>query len=197
MIRLIGLLIFSVLIAACGSNQPKTTNAGAGKTEEAKKPAAQPAQTSEAVMWKIASYAGELGDNKNSSYITNSFAVWGTYNNGSAENTDLKVKFLVDKVSFYIKLYEYGKKIVKKGDENGYKITLKGADDETVQMTALNVSDRIFINEADAKKIIELFDKGSRVTFSMVSDSKTNPSTYLFALDHPGGFSEALKKLSH
>lgn len=193
--QLIFLLIFSYIIAACGLKQqsPKqtgTSNSAAVQPENAGNNLA-PAP----LMWKSASYAGDLGDNKNSAYITNTYAIWGIYSNSSVEKGELKVKFLIDKVSFCIKLYEYGKKIVKKGDETSYKITIKSEGQETLQFTAKNVSDRIFISEIDAKKIIVLFGKGNLVSFLMVTDSKISPSTYLFSLEHPGGFYEVLSKL--
>lgn len=194
--QLICLLIFSVLIAACGSKQPKPNNTGQGKAEPAKSETPQANLPNQATMWKIASYAGDLGDNKNSNYMTNAFAIWGTFSNSSVDNGEIKVKFLIDKVSFCIKLYEYGNKVVKKGDETVYKITLKSEGIEPVQFTAKNVSDRIFINQVDEKKLVELFDTGVKIIFSMVTDSKSNPTSYAFALDHPGKFNETLKQLS-
>jgi hypothetical protein len=194
--QFIWLLIFALLIGACGSRQPKSSNPESGKTGLVKNEPAEVSQVNEAVMWKIASYAGDLGDNKNSNYMTNASPIWGTYSNSSVDHSELKVKFLIDKVSFCVKLYEYGKKIVKKGDETGYNVIVKTDGNEEFQFTAKNVSDRIFINESDAKKVIGWFDKGGKITFAMVNDSKTNPSSYVFALDHPGGFSETLKYIS-
>ncbi len=196
------LLLFSALLAACGLNQQKTGkpgsgNPGTGNQEANKSDTVKANSTSEFGMWKIASYASDLGDNKNSFYITNAFAIWGTYSNNSVDNSELKVKFLIDKVSFCFKLYEYGKKIVKKGDESSYQITLKSSGVESFQISAKNVSDRIFINETDAKKLIELFGKGIAVSFSLTNDSKTNPSSYAFILDHPEGISGALKKIAN
>lgn len=194
--QLIFLLIISHFVIACGSKQPSP------KQSEINKSATVPAEsipksvTQVTIMWKSASYAGDLGDNKNSAYITNTYAIWGTFSS-SAANGELKVKFLIDKVSFCLKLYEYGKKIVKKGDESCYKVTIKSEGSEPLLISARNVSDRVFINEIDAKKIIELFNKGNPVSFSMVTDSKTAPSTYSFVLDHPGGFGEVLSNLSN
>ena len=194
--QLICLLIFSVLIAACGSKQPKPNSTGQGMAEPAKSETPQANPANQPVMWKIASYAGELGDNKNSNYMTNAFAIWGTFKNSSGDNGEIKVKFLIDKVSFCIKLYEYGNKVVRKGDETVYHITLKSEGIEPVQFTAKNVSDRIFISQVDEKKLVELFDTGAKIVFSMVNDSKSNPTSYTFALDHPGKFSETFKELS-
>src|SRR5450830_1165285 len=105
--QLIPLLIFSLFVTACGLKQPspkltETNKSGTVQPDNAVKNLAP-----EAIMWKTASYAGNLGDNKNTAYITNTYAIWGTYSNNSAENGELKVKFLIDKVSFCIKLYEY------------------------------------------------------------------------------------------
>ncbi|HEY5509773.1 MAG TPA: hypothetical protein VIK10_01975 [Prolixibacteraceae bacterium] len=190
--QLIPLLIFSLFVTACGSKQPSPK-----LTEKNKSATVQPDNAvknfaPEAIMWETASYAGNLGDNKNTAYITNTYAIWGTYSNNSAENGELKIKFLIDKASFCLKLYEYGKKIVKRGDETYYKISIRSDGLEPLQITARNVSDRIFISEIDAKKIIELFDNGNQISFSMVTDSKTSPSTYTFTLEHPGGFKEIL-----
>jgi hypothetical protein len=200
--QLIILLILSQLIVACqskpqGAGKASTGNSEIGKTESGKAETVQKSQTTEPGMWKIASYAGDLGDNKNSNYITNTYAIWGNYSNSTSTNTELKVKFLIDKVSFCFKMYEYGKKIVKKGDETFYTVTVKSVGSEPIQITAKNVSDRIFISGPDSKKIIELFDKGNVITFTLVSDSKTNPASYVFNLDHPEGFSDAINKISN
>ncbi|MEI7422536.1 MAG: hypothetical protein WCK18_10595 [Prolixibacteraceae bacterium] len=195
--QLIILLIFSLFVIACGSRQPSPKQTDINKSASVQAENTTKNVTPAAVMWKSASYAGDLGDNKNSAYITNTYAIWGTYSNSSAEKGELKVKFLIDKVSFCLKLYEYGKKIIKKGDESCYKITVKSEGSEPLLITARNVSDRVFINEIDAKQIIELFNKGNPVYFSMATDSKTMPSTYSFVLDHPGGFGEVLSKLSN
>jgi hypothetical protein len=194
--QLMCLLIFSLLVAACGSRQPKPNNAGQGKDESAKSDTPQSKPANQPVMWKIASYAGDLGDNKNSNYMTNAFAIWGTFSNSTVDNGEIKVKFLIDKVSFCIKLYENGNTVVRKGDETAYRITLKSEGIEPVQFTAKNVSDRIFISQVDVKKLVELFDSGAKITFSMVNDSKSNPASYAFALDHPGKFSETWNQLS-
>ena len=182
-------MITLVIVAACGSGQPKPATKAATISDSSA------TNATESVMWKVVSYAGDLGDNKNSFYITNTFAIWGTYKSEASDNTDLKVKFLIDKVSFCIKLYEYGKKVVKKGDESCYKITIKPDVGEPLQLTAKNVSDRVFINESDAKKVMELFETGGKISFYMITDSKTAPASYAFLLDHPGGFMEVYKKL--
>jgi len=195
--HLILLIIVPAIFLACGTNQPKV----AKPSEENKNDAAKVAQPATAAqpaaenMWKIASYSGQLGDSKNAYYITNSFAIWGTYHKSNVDNTELKVKFLIDRVSFCIKLYEYGQKIVTKGDETSYKITVRPVDGEPLLVTAKNVSDRIFINESDAKNIINLFEKGERITFSMINDSKTDPASYAFSIDHPKGLIDVLGKL--
>ena len=189
--------ILSILILACGNNQPSAKKAEVRKSETVKTLPAQSIPGNEMGMWKVASYAGDLGDNKNSSYITNTYAIWGSYSNSTVDHSEVKVKFMIDKVSFCIKLYEYGKKIVRKGDETCYNFIVKQDGNEPVVFSARNVSDRIFIPEVDARKIVELFNKGERITFSMANDSKINPSNYVFVLDLPGGFNEAMKKLSH
>jgi hypothetical protein len=194
--KFVYLLITSVIVVACGSKQPKINKTETSKTEPVQNEVNKPLSSNEFGMWKVANYAGDIGDNKNSLYLTNSLTIWGTQSNSASDNSELKVKFLVDKVSFCIKLYEYGRTVVKKGDEKAYKISIKSAQNEVVEFTAKNPSDRLFINEPEAKKIIELFNKGGRISFSLVSDSKTTPSTYSFTIENPEGFGNALKKLS-
>ena len=190
------MLIFSVLIVACGLSQPSSNKTDANKPVAEKAKPVQVTASNELGMWKMANYAGDLGDNKNSNFITNAFAVWGTYSNSTIDHSEVKVKFLIDKVSFCLKLYEYGKKTVKKGDETNYKITVKMDENEPFSFSARNVSDRIFIEDPDARKIIEMFNKGGRIYFSLVNDSKSNPSNYAFVLDNSSGFSEAMKRLA-
>ena len=189
--KFITIVIFSLVIVACAPKQQKPVLSEPIKTDAVKSVPAN-----EFGMWKIASYAGNLGDNRNSAYLTNTFAIWGSFSDNTNERAELKVKFLIDKETFSIKLLEHGTKTVKKGDENLYKITVKSNTNEQVEFTARNVSDRIFIKSADSQKIIDLFNKGGVISFSLVSDSKTSPARYSFAIDNPDGFGSALKKLS-
>ena len=193
--QLIFILIFSLFVIACGSRQPSKKQPEITKSASVQAESAAKNAASLLVMWKSAFYAGDLGDNKNSAYITNTYAIWGIYSNNTVGRGELKVKFLIDKVSFCLKLFEDGKKIVRKGDESSYKITVKSEGSEPLLMIAKNVSDRVFINEIDAKKIIALFDEGKQISFSMVTDSREMPSSYSFILEHPGGFSDVLSKL--
>ena len=195
--KLILIIFVPAILLSCGTRQANVAKPAEEIKSEAARVAqpASSAQPAEQNMWKISSYSGQLGDSKNAYYITNSYAIWGTYHKSNVDNTELKVKFMIDRVSFCIKLYEYGQKIVTKGDESSYKVTVKPGDGEPLQLTAKNVSDRIFISESDAKAIISLFEKGERITFSMTNDSKTNPATYAFSIDHPKGLVEVLGKL--
>lgn len=200
--RLIVIFVLCAFISGCGTNQQSSTKLVQAKNDLSKagsdRTDSLPAKLDHEVnMWKMASYAGSLGDNKNSYYITNTYAIWGTYKSTTSDNTDLKVKFLIDRVSFCFKLYEYGKKVVTKGDETVYKITIKAEGIDPLQINAKNVSDRIFINEVEAKTIVELLNKGKKTTFSMVTDSKTSPASYAFVLDHPEGLGELLKKFAN
>lgn len=189
--KFITLIIFSVVVVACAPKQQKSVPKEPVITDTVK-----PVAANEFGMWKIASYAKTLGDNRNSSYLTNTYAIWGSFSNNANEKAEVKVKFVIDKESFSIKLLEYGTKPVKKGDETFYKISVKSSLNEQIEFTARNTSDRIFIKSEDTQKIIDLFNKGGIISFSLVSDSKTSPARYSFAIANPDGFGSALKKLS-
>jgi len=191
------LFLLSILVIACGTNQQKADkNDAINKDKSAVKPTTPAAAASEFGMWKIASYASNLGDNRNTYYITNSYAIWGTFTNSSNDKAELKVKFLVDKDTFCMKLLAYGRNPIKKGDENSYKIKIKSSTGDLLELTAKNVSDRLFITGVDSPKIVDLFNKGGLLTFFLVTDSKTDPATFIFNIDNPEGFSDAMKKLS-
>jgi len=189
--KIITLIIFSVVIVACAPKQQKPALKEPVKTDTPK-----PLPVNELGMWKIATYASNLGDKRNSSYLTNSYAIWGTFSDPSNDKAELKVKFLIDKETFCIKLLAHGTQAVKKGDESQYRITVKSGADEQIEFSAKNISDRIFIKSADSQKIMDLFNKGGVISFYIVSDSKTSPARYAFAIDNPDGFSNAWKKLS-
>lgn len=189
--KFVFLLIFSVVIAACGTKQQKPVQAGPVQKDTVK---TEPA--SEYGIWKIASYASNLGNNRNTSYITNSFAIWGTFSDPNNDKAELKVKFVIDKETFCIKLLQYGTTAVKKGDETLYKIKIKSGANDVADFTAKNVSDRLFIKSGDAQKITELFEKEGSLFFYLVTDSKSSPATYSFIIDNPAGFGRALKKIS-
>jgi hypothetical protein len=193
--KFINLLIFSVIVAACGSKQQKPGKTEALKSETISADSIKKAPANETGMWKIANYASNLGNNRNSSYITNAFAIWGTFTDNSNDKAELKVKFVIDKETFCIKLLQYGTTPVKKGDENLYKITVKSSIGETVDFTAKNVSDRIFIKSSDAQKIESFFNTGGKISFYMVTDSKNSPASFSFTVDGPHGFGEAMKKI--
>ena len=184
-------LIFSAVIAACGTKQQKPV-----QSEPVKKDSVITVPASEYGMWKIASYASSLGNNRNTSYITNSFAIWGTFSDSNNDKAELKVKFVIDKETFCIKLLQYGTSAVKKGDETQYKIKIKSGATEVADFVAKNVSDRLFIKSADAQKITELFEKGGSLFFYLVTDSKSSPATYSFTIDNPVGLGNAFKKIT-
>jgi len=185
------ILIFSVVIVACGTKQQKPV-----QSETIKKDTVKTALASEYGIWKIASYASNLGNNRNTSYITNCYAIWGTFSDASNDKAELKVKFVIDKETFCIKLLKYGTTAVKKGDETQYKIKIKSGVNEVADFTARNVSDRLFIKSGDAQKIVELFEKGGSLFFYMVTDSKSSPACYSFTIDNPAGLDKAFKKIT-
>lgn len=189
--KFLTLIVFSTVIVACAPKQQKPAPKEPEKTDTVK-----PVPVNELGMWKIATYASNLGDKRNSAYMTNAYAIWGTFTDNENDRAELKVKFLIDKETFCIKLLAHGTQAVKKGDENLYKITVKSSMTEQIEFTAKNISDRIFIKSADSQKIIDLFNKGGVISFSLVSDSKTSPARYAFSIENPEGFGNALKKLS-
>ncbi len=194
--KFINLLIFSVIVAACGSNQQKPGNAGAVKTDPISADTIKKASANEIGIWKIASYASNLGNNRNTSYITNCYAIWGTFSDPNNDKAELKVKFVIDKETFCIKLLQYGTTIVKKGDETQYKIKIMSGATEVADFAARNISDRLFIKSGDAQKIVELFEKEGSIFFYMVTDSKSSPATYSFTIDNPAGLGKAIKKIT-
>ncbi|MEI7831133.1 MAG: hypothetical protein WCI31_15245 [Prolixibacteraceae bacterium] len=194
--KIINIFIFSVIVTACGTNQQKPGKAETVKTESISADTIKKAPANELGMWKIANYASNLGNNRNTSYITNAFAIWGTFTDNANDKAELKVKFVIDKETFCIKLLLYGNTPVKKGDETQYKITVKSSSGEIIDFTAKNVSDRIFIKSSDAQKIESFFNSGGKISFYLVTDSKNSPASYSFTLDGPHGFSEAIKKIA-
>jgi len=189
--KFVVLLIFSFSIMACGSKQPKQV-----QSETVKKDTVKVIPSPEFGMWKIASYASNLGDNRNTYYVTNSYAIWGTFSDKDNDKAELKVKFLVDKETFCIKLLAFGRNTIKKGDENSYKIKIKSNSGDLLEFTAKNISDRLFITGGDSPKIIDLFNKGGMLSFYLITDSKKNPATFAFNIDSPQGLEGAMKKLS-
>ncbi|MCK9640806.1 MAG: hypothetical protein M0R39_12930 [Prolixibacteraceae bacterium] len=189
--KFIVLLIFSVVIAACGTKQQKPVQSGPIQKDTIKSTSA-----SDYGMWKVANYASNLGNNRNTSYITNSFAIWGTFSDPNNDKAELKVKFVIDKETFCMKLLMYGTTAVKKRDETQYKILIKSGPDEVAGFTAKNVSDRIFIKSSDAQIIMDLFEKEGSLYFYLVTDSKNFPATYSFTIDNPIGFGNAFKKIN-
>ncbi len=195
--KFIYFLIFSVIVAACGSNRQKPGKTESVKTDVISSDATQKTPANEIGMWKIANYASNPGNNRNTYYITNSFAIWGTFTDNANDKAELKVKFVIDKETFCIKLLQYGTTPVKKGDENLYKITVKFSTGVTVDFTAQNVSDRIFIKSSDAQKIESFFNTGGKISFYMTTDSKNSPASYSFTVDDPHGFGEAMKMITN
>jgi len=163
---------------------------------KAKAGASDPTNTG---MWEIRYYVDEFDNPTTEGYITNTKWIWGTFNNSATTNSDLKVKWLIDKDSIALKLFEYGSYQVKNSwiEAQDYSIAMLDPNGNKTNWTGYMLSggDRIYLRGSDTyKKIIDTFSLNGSVTFRIVeSDNQT--TNYLFKMEDTSFFANAYSML--
>ena len=154
--------------------------------------------TTDMGMWKIKYYVDEFGDYTTEGYVTNKNWIEGKFSNSATTNAKLYVVFLIDDEDVAIKLYEYGKDVVKNGGSSRvtYNVTMKDAAGVRHTLTGYmySGSDRIFFSAEDEQTILNALSANGNVKFSIVN-SKTATDQYIFSVENTSYFVNAYNQL--
>ena len=114
-------------------------------------------------QWGVANYVDEFGDLTGDKFLSNTIYD-GKFSNSATTNSELKVRFLVDKDEVNIQLYEYGSRLVKSGIDD-YRVSIKYGDNvETFNKIQL-LGDRLEITNHNAKKLLNILKEYNNVKF--------------------------------
>lgn len=185
-----GLLIFVFIINMVGCSNAysgevdKVTQAGittSGSKDE----------NSDSCIWQKKYYVDEFNEPTSSWYL--SAISTGTFNNSAVSKRELTVEFLLDRTSFSIKLYEYGKQLVKNSSskDHRYSITVKcsNGNKETVFGYIPSGGDRMYVVAKylygkDRQNVLRLF-QNSNLSFYIEDDNRAT-TNYLFTVSTAG-----------
>lgn len=154
-------------------------------------------------VWEIRYYIDKFKMPTDEAYIRNTNLIRGTFSNAATDNSELLVRFLIDKDSVSMMLYEYGSNQVK----NSY------SDDEDYDIYVLDSSgtkhefwgyirpdgDRIYfmketyVRENEAA-FLDILKQGGKIHF-YIEESDRRTTQYNFVIDNATGFSAAYEQL--
>lgn len=133
--------------------------------------------------WEVANYVDEFGDLTGDKFLSE-IIYDGKFSNSATTNSELTIKFLVDKDEVNIKLFEYGSKLVKLGI-GGYRVSVK-YDGKVETFNNIELSgDRLVIKNHNAKKLLNIFKEYDNVKFYIDGYYSTE---YNFTLKDNSGF---------
>lgn len=150
-------------------------------------------------MWEVAYYVDEFKLPTDEKYIRNKETIEGTFSNSATTNSQLLVRFLIDKDDLAIMLYEYGRNQVKNAyssDRQYYNVTMMDTDGtrHTLQGYIFAGGDRIFFSESDEKTILNALLQNGTVRFAL-TETKRSSDTYVFTIEDSSYFTNAYNSL--
>ena len=186
------LITLFALITGCESQQQKAHRIAQFRADSTR--VADSIKANSKGIWVVRNYVDEFGEKSKEKYIGGLFL--GQFSNSATENSDLAVKFVIDKNDIYVQLYEYmGSNPVKHGVEYGYNIKIRTAEKDVTELTAFNSSDKLTFYNTDSKKLREILQRGGEIKFIIIEDSKYTKSSYRFTIKDASGLNNAMKEL--
>lgn len=143
--------------------------------------------------WEIGYYVDDFGERTGEFFV--SMFLYGTFSNSATTNSDLKVRFMIDKNSSRIQLYEYAGDHPVKGEGFIY-FKIRDKNNKEYEIRAYN-SDHgnTTIEEDDDKKLRNILLTGGEIKFVAEADKYGSPSTYKFTIDNADWFENAITKM--
>ncbi|MCK3684232.1 hypothetical protein [Maribellus sp. YY47] len=143
--------------------------------------------------WDIGYYVDDFGERTGEFFV--SMFVNGTFSNSATTNSDLKVRFMIDKNSSRIQLYEYARDHPVKGEGFIY-FKIRDKNNKEFEIRAYN-SDHgnTTIEDEYDKKLRNILLNGGEIKFVAEADKYGSPSTYKFAIDNADWFENAITKM--
>lgn len=151
------------------------------------------AQNNKFGIWEMDYYVDDFGEPTKEGYLKTSCT--GLFSNSATTNSELGVKFLIDKSDIRIQLYEYNRNHPIKG-EGFLKFKAKRADGEILEFQTYNSErgDNTVIKEY-YKKLIYFLQKGGEIKFIAENGNSYSISEYEFVLNDPTYIKEALESI--
>jgi hypothetical protein len=143
--------------------------------------------------WSINHYVDDFGEATKEPYITT--FVNGTFSNSATTNSELNVRFLIDKDDIRIQLYEYagnhpikgeGLVMFKIRDKNNKEFNIRAHNSDYGNTTVESEHNRILRN---------ILISGGNIKFVAETGGLGTPSIYKFSIDNADYFENALTKM--
>ena len=199
------LIILFAFLAACGQPSKEETEAPKQTPEETQAwldsildAAMEENESEPRCMWTLNYFADEFGERTTNKYITTRLFIKGTFSNSATENSDLNVNFIItDATGISIQLYEYARSNpVKGGYRDHYKIRVKPADGERVELTATNTGNRLSLTEKGSQILSDLLAQGGKVIFSIIETEGYSQSSYRFTIEDASCYDVTLAEMN-
>lgn len=147
-------------------------------------------------MWSVHYFVDNFGDRTKDAYITNTDMISGTFSNSATQDSLLNVQFIFKSQSdLSIQLYEYGgnNPVKDGGYANEYDVLVKDKDDKRYELRATNYSDRLTLEDGNARALHGALMKGGRVQF-MIRNVRQSSSQYQFMVPNADFYDNAVEK---
>ena len=141
----------------------------------------------------------DFGDPTQEAYVSTD--VRGSFSNSATTNSDLRVRFLVDKSSIRIQLYEYARNHPIKGEGT---IEFEARNSKGTQYSFRTFNSDNGNNYADRKNkynsgedydtIMKILKSGGQIKFIATANRFGSPSEYKFQINNADFFENALIK---
>jgi hypothetical protein len=144
--------------------------------------------------WQIGYYVDDFGERTDEYFV--SMYLFGTFSNSATTNSELKVRFMIDKNSSRIQLYEYASDHPLKG-EGTIEFKIRDKDNKEYEIRAFN-SDygNTTVNDEDDKKLRKILLSGGSIKFIAEADRFGSPSIYKFTIKNADWFENAITKMT-
>lgn len=144
-------------------------------------------------VWTIGNYVDDFGEKTDEQYVATE--LFGTFSNSATTNSDLRVRFLIDKDDIRIQLYEYARNHPIKGeDEVTFKVRDSHNNEYTIRAWNSAHGDTTINKGANNLGTLRrLLLAGGELKFVAIAGSYSR-SEYKFTLTNADYFENALLK---
>lgn len=143
-------------------------------------------------VWTTSYYVDDFGEPTKDGYSTT--YCFGSFSNSATTNADLSVRFLIDKSSIRIQLYEYAGNHPIKG-EGFLRFKAKRFDEVLDFKTYNSDNGNNTVLDEYYKPLLTLLQKGGEIKFVAQTSSSYSLSEYKFTLSDASYIKEALQSL--
>ena len=163
------------------------------KIEKARQDSIKLANINNLGDWEIGYYVDDFGERTGEYFVSR--YIDGTFSNSATTNSELKVRFMIDKNSSRIQLYEYAGNHPIKGEGFIYfKVRDKNNKEHNIRAYNSDYGNTSIEKEHDylLRKILLA---GGQIKFIAEADKYGSPSTYKFTIENADWFENAIAKM--